>query len=382
MRRSFRTAVPLFAVLVGLLASGCGSDDSGDATASGESAATWQDEAKTVDKLLGETGTFKAPPSEAPDPEPGKKIALISCGQTITACKYATDGAKEATDAIGWESTLFDAKGDPTNAGTGVRQAVVAGVDGIFMYYVDCKYVAAALKEAKEAGIPVVSAEGVDCNKGGDTGDSLFTGEVTYVEGDWLEYVYQWEFTQFQYPIAKLKGKANMIVFGDNTIIGSEVAIQAAKDAYKGCESCKLDVKEFPITAIGTDLQQIAQEAILKMPDVNAIAGTYEAVILGGVEAASRASGKEVMLDIGEGNPEAMELLRSGRATYGAGLPAHWEGWSGIDGLVRILAGEEPVNSGIGLQLFDADHNMPASGGYNPPFDFRATYRKAWGVDG
>ena len=34
----------------------------------------------------------------------------------------------------------------------------------------------------------------------------------------------------------------------------------------------------------------------------------------------------------------------------------------------------------MGLQLFDAESNVPASGGYAPPFDYKAIYQQAWGV--
>jgi ribose transport system substrate-binding protein len=386
----------LLVVLVAVLASACGSADSEDsstaapaataaATAAPEgdaaAAGSWRESAAVVDELLTEKGTFESPPTTAPKPEPGKKLALISCGQTITACSYSVAAAAEAAKSIGWTTTTFDAKGDPNVAGTGIRQAVAAGVDGIYTYYLDCKYMRSALREAKAADIPVVAAEGVDCDKAGGDAEGLFTAEVTYVGGDdYLEYIYGWEATQFQYPIAKQQGKTNMIVFGDDTTIGSNTAVQAAKDTFAKCDTCTLRVEEFPITDFGTKLQQIAQEAILKTPDVNAVAGTYEAVILLGVEAAVRASGKEVILDIGEGNAEAMDLIRSGRATYGAGLPVEWEGYAGIDSLVRLFAGEEPKDSGIGLQLFDQEHNMPAKGGYVPPFDYRAIYREAWGV--
>lgn len=78
-----------------------------------------------------------------------------------------------------------------------------------------------------------------------------------------------------------------------------------------------------------------------------------------------------------------MDLVRSGKGRYfGVGFSNVWEGWAAIDGLNRLLNGQKPANSGMGVQLYDADHNTPASGGYVPPVDFHAAYRASWGVGG
>jgi ribose transport system substrate-binding protein len=109
-----------------------------------------------------------------------------------------------------------------------------------------------------------------------------------------------------------------------------------------------------------------------------------DAAITGGVGAAVQSSGRspQILKMGGEGQPANMDLMREGRQQdAGVGYPPDWEGWSAMDGLNRMFNDEEPVSSGIGLQLFDKDHNMPASGGYKPPVDFRAAYRKAWGLE-
>jgi ribose transport system substrate-binding protein len=61
-----------------------------------------------------------------------------------------------------------------------------------------------------------------------------------------------------------------------------------------------------------------------------------------------------------------------------------------VDAANRLLAGEKPAqipNEGFGYQIIDKDHNVPPSGPYVPlnmktkkPVDFKATYRKVWGV--
>jgi ribose transport system substrate-binding protein len=41
---------------------------------------------------------------------------------------------------------------------------------------------------------------------------------------------------------------------------------------------------------------------------------------------------------------------------------------------------EAPVDSGIGWTIADRTHNLPASGEFIPPVDFKTEFRKAWGV--
>ena len=39
-----------------------------------------------------------------------------------------------------------------------------------------------------------------------------------------------------------------------------------------------------------------------------------------------------------------------------------------------------PVDSGLGWVMADAEHNVPASGPFDPRIDYRSQYRKAWAV--
>ena len=87
---------------------------------------------------------------------------------------------------------------------------------------------------------------------------------------------------------------------------------------------------------------------------------------------------------MGEGGEASLEALRSHKGVaYGAGYDIGWEAWSAMDSFVRLFAGEEPVSSGIGIQLYDKDAegtetNVPTSGRYVPPFDYAKLYAEAW----
>lgn len=97
--------------------------------------------------------------------------------------------------------------------------------------------------------------------------------------------------------------------------------------------------------------------------------------------AAVETTPRDLLVSVAEGLPEGLELIREGKAHFGAGISYAWEGYAAVDALNRLLNGEEAVNSGMGVKLFDADHDFPEGRVWEPPYDYRALYRKAWGLD-
>jgi ribose transport system substrate-binding protein len=393
--------IPVVIVLLLLLSAAvaaCGSSSSSSSSTGGSSSEAETTEAGGGSSFMAETeaavemylspkGTFQAPPSTAPKPQPGKHIALVSCGSTvIPSCGLEIEGAKEAAEAMGWTTTIIDAKeGDPTTTVSGIEHAVAEGVDGIFTYYIDCQYIKQPLEQAKQAGIPVVNADGQDCSETESGAPSLFTYTVRYNsgKGSFLEWIKEVFVAQAQYAVVKKEGKASVSFFTDNTSAAGQVAADAVKAYLEGCEECESQELLFPISDIGTNLQGKTETFFLKNQSVNAAIPAYSAILLGGLAAGAQGAGREILLSVAEGLPEGLDLIREEKAQYGYGLSYEWEGYAAIDSLNRIIDGQSPkVDSGIGVQLFDQEHNFPSGENWEPPFDFRALYRKAWGVEG
>lgn len=384
MKMRKRSAVLAGLALVAVLAVGCGGGSSSDESSGGDSSAVLSKSKKTVEKLLGPKGTYKEPEGGAPKPADGAKIALVSCGQQIEGCAETMAAAEEAASELGWTTTLFDTKGDPTQANTAIRQAIAQNMQGVFTYAIDCEYAKAGLEEAKKAGVPVYQAQGRDCNESDPGAPALFAGSNVYSEGEgWFDYIDRVIRSQVDYAIAKTDADTNVMFLADDTLALSKEAAVSAKDATEACSTCSYTEVIVPITSIGTKLQGQVQQQLLKNPDTNAIVVAYQDLMLGGGSAAVQQSGKQddILMSTGEGGTASMDLVRSGDGTYfGYGFSAAWEGWAAIDALNRMLAGQEPANSGIGIQLYDAEHNTPESGPYEPPIDFRSAYLKSWGA--
>ncbi|HZV74472.1 MAG TPA: substrate-binding domain-containing protein [Conexibacter sp.] len=377
MRRRASLTLTISAAVVAMAAGGCGSGGGGGggSTSSGGGAAAADQQA--VDALY--KGTYQAPP-QAPKPAPGKSILLLSCGQSLPTCAAAMTGAQEAAGKMGWKTTIFDTKGDPNQASAGIRQALVSKADGVFLYFTDCRLMKQALQEAKSAKLPVVAAESLDCDYGGGT--PLFAATVRYAEGSYADWIAAYGKAQAQYVIAKTGGKAKVLDFVEDDLLGASIQQQAEVAALRACAGCKVYPVKYTIGDLSTGIQQKAQQALLQHPDANATIVQYDAVLLSGVSAATQAAGRKLVVMAAEGDTATMDLVRSGKVTAGVGIPIEWEGYAGVDALNRLLHGRPTATSGIGLQVYDKDHNTPPSGPYKPPIDFRAAYGKAWGLGG
>ena len=372
----FRVSVFLTVVLA-LAMSACGGGSDNNGNGSSTSVASKGGLLFTLPALY--HGTNQSPPTSGPKPEPGKKVWILSCGQAFTSCAAATGAAEEAAHTLGWQTTIFDTKGDLPTAGTGVRQAIAAGADAIYFWYIDCQNMQQPLSEARKAGIEVVAAESFDCNYGNSGQPPLFSYQVHYVGGDWEHFVQIWTRAVADYAIAKTDNNATAMYLIDDTALVNPISVKAFEDEMSKCGDCKSVIEQFPISELGGGLQARVQQALIKNPDVNAVAVAYDAILLGGAEAGIQSSGRNLLV-INSTGDSAMDLVREGKADGGIGYSAGWEAYSGMDALNRLFNGDTPMSSGMGLQAYDQNHNLPASGPYEPPIDYKAIYRKAWGA--
>jgi len=347
-------------------------------------------------------GPSGGPPATSPKPQPGKNVWVITYGQNSTAGAVAVDGAKEAGKALGWKVTGFDGKFSSATYLAGVRAAIDARADAIYLYAIDCSTVKSGLEQAKAKNIPVVAAESYDCNQTTNGAKSLYTGQLKYDPSvsdkrffafdDFLkttEYpalAYSMGAAQADWLIAKIGSSAKVIQM-------TEIANQADADIAKGfvkqftggCPTCKiLQNVEYQPTEYGPGLQQKTQQALLAHPDAQGIFGHYDSPVTSGIAAGVRAAGKlkKVFVTGGEGDPPNVALVRNDNGqAMGSGYSVAWESWAALDAINRIFHNAPIASSGIGIKTWDKNHNLPATDTYPaPPVDFRAAYKKAWGV--
>ncbi|TPJ22703.1 sugar ABC transporter substrate-binding protein [Mesorhizobium sp. B2-8-3] len=328
------------------------------------------------------TGSYRLPPSESPKPVTGKKIWFVSCSQDVSLCAAEAAGTQEAGRLLGWDTTIFDGKYDPAVMANGIRQAIAGKFDAVVLAGADCNGVKGPLAEARDSGLKIVSIEGVDCSVSDPGEPSLFDAAVTYVEGDLIPWVKKYGAWQADYVIAKTGGKAEAIVLVSDEVLVSKLTSEATIEELKRCPGCTVHEVSFSYGSQGPQLQQLAEQALLRFPNANSLIVPADSVILSGVGPAIEASGRDLVVVAAEGQEATMNLVRAGsrQVSAGVGIPSAWEGYAAVDALNRVFNGQPAVNSGAGLQVFDKDHNAGTAGAFNASTDFVAAYKKAWGI--
>jgi ribose transport system substrate-binding protein len=333
-------------------------------------------------------GTMTAPSSASRPAVKGKSIWIISGGQSSESSSVPVNAAADAARKIGWSVHIYDTQLNPANAPTGVSQAIAAHADGIIVDG-DCALARSPLEQAKAKNIVVVPIYGYDCNDAysGKSNERLFTGYTNYgpaANKNLAAFAESYGFAQGQAVIAATNGKAQALVFNDPESTVVHYLTVGFERALSQCSGCKLVQQvDFNGLQLGPQLQQIAAAAILRHPEVNAIKSAFAAATLLSIAPAVQQSGRAGSIYVmgGEGFKDELDLLRNHQGVNAVMIsPSDWTGWSAVDTMNSLFRGEKPAFSGLGWQLVDATHNLPATGAWPSPVDFKAVYEKAWGV--
>ena len=87
-------------------------------------------------------------------------VGIVTFSTSDVDTNMMIDTMKETADSHGWRTVTLDANGDPSQAIASIRQLVVQDVDAIVVTVFDTTGLAAGLRAAEEADIPVLSAGG------------------------------------------------------------------------------------------------------------------------------------------------------------------------------------------------------------------------------
>ncbi len=378
-----------------LLLTACGGDDADTAanTSGGTTPAadggTGSTEVGSPEEVLAAAyaGVLGEPPTEQAAATGDKSVWVVSCGESVPTCSAPAAAAAEAAEAAGWSADVCDGQLNPQGWGTCIRQGISAGTDGIVIIGLDCVTLQGPLQEARDAGIITIGAGGVDCDVTG--GESLYSATVQNLPGvsaeDWWK---QMGALQAKWIIGKTDGQAEVLSlrFADG-LFGPWIQEGFEEELSASCADCSIaatvDVSNQDVG--GGQLPQKFSTALLQNPGVNAVNVPLDGWFFAGLGQAVQASGRsEELAVIGNfGQPGNLDFIRNNAGQDATvGFSNAWTSWSGIDALVRLDNDMEPQPAGVGMQVVDAENNMPGAGPfeYTPPVDFRAAYRKLWGT--
>lgn len=365
-----------------LLISACGGSSGGSQSPAVSPAANGAASAALTTAYEGVAGQ---PPLTAPTPKAGVDVWVVSCGQAAESCNTPTAGAVEAGTALGWTVHVCDGKLNPNGWAACIRQAIAAKTHVIVPVGLDCPFVRQPLVEAKNAGITTIAAGGLDCAEVG--GEKTYSGVVQSLDGmsnsDWWRAVGA---MRADWIIGRTGGTAQVLELNFTDALFGPLQTEGFEKELATCGGCRV-VKKLDIgnqDVIGGTLRTKFSTALLQNPSVNSVSVPVDAWFPLGLAQAITSSGRSATLDVigAFGEIPNIGFIRdnAGQNATVAFATAQ-NGWAAIDATIRVLAGQPTVGEGIGYQVVDAGHNLPPAGEpYQPPVDFRAAYKKAWGL--
>jgi ribose transport system substrate-binding protein len=322
--------------------------------------------------------TWKGPTSPVTPPKQFN-LAIVTCLSLLHGCVSPGLGAQHAAKALGWKSTIFDGKGDPTVQAKAIEQAITDHANAIITVAVDGRLVKGALAQAKAAGIPVISTS--NGSAPGEQGYTFDTSPNLHKIGaamaDWM--------------VVDTAGKGPIAPYLDKEFQSNIAMTEGVMGELKLCSTCKI----FP-----TQLYTAAQLAnsfgpnvvsfLRKNPTVKYITTTYDpsaAVVVPAIAAAGLHT--KVISQLGDS--QNIEFIRQGKVQNGDGAwDNEYEGWATVDQIIRLVthkplwvsAGPARYKYGENIPyVMLTKSNLPAKGkDWTASMDYISKFKALWGL--
>ncbi|MEI2731155.1 MAG: substrate-binding domain-containing protein [Dermatophilaceae bacterium] len=381
--RHYAVAAILLLALATVGACSSSSSTSTTTSAAGGSAATGS-AAQALDTAY--KGVMGAPPTTPTKPKSGVNLWVVSCGESVPSCSTVTAAAMEAGQLVGWTVNKCDGQLNPAQWGACIRQAISAKANVIIPMGIDCPAVKAPIQEANAAGIKVVGGGGADCTAVG--GEKLFASERLQLADTSIEKY--WNLNgklQADYLIGKTNGTAKVLLLTFTDPLWGPWITDGFKKELATCSGCSI-VSNLEIANNDFNANTAASKfstALLQNPSANAVSVPVGGWMLAGISQAIMSSGRfpaSLTVVTGFGDASSMDLVRNKQGQNAVlGYATPWGAYGSVDTAIRLLNGEAPLVQGDGMLIIDADHTLPATGkDYEGPVDYRAAYKKLWGL--
>jgi ribose transport system substrate-binding protein len=310
-------------------------------------------------------------PTTSPKPATGKSVTIISCAQASN-CSVDAQTAYDAALELGWKATIVDGKGDPSLYNAAMRSATNSKADGIINISLPTALVQDGLRYASEHKVPVINAADIVSK------DPLVFGSVEHQWIDQGNMLGNW-------IVADSEGKAGVVILRDDEFPGVKDRQDTVSKVLKTCAGCEV-LDEVGLTIVQatnpSTMQQQVQSLLArfgkKLTYIVAPFGTVDGLVVPALRAAGRTDVKIVGYD---GNKQQMQLCQQGKVSAIAVTMLSWTGWGAVDQLNRALQGEKPAAEAVPAFLMTKE-TCTGKGLAEEvsTFDYKAQYRKLWGI--
>ena len=264
---------------------------------------------------------------------------------------------------------------------------MTSGVDGIILVSIDCQKVKNPLQAAKAKGIKITGIYAFDCNDplAGNEPQGMFDAVTNYgpAAADIDAFTKLYGADQANYIISKSENKAKIIAINapEYTVLNwTWAGFKETIEKSGGSEIVELVEITTPEVTNGGMVTKI-QAALQKHPEATWIKSPFTYVTTLGIDVVLNQQNRKIDVMGGEGYKEELELMKKTPPTVTAVnvIASEWTGWAAADTLNSIFRNEKAADSGLGWHLVDST-NLPKTEQYVAAVDFKATYRKAWGI--
>jgi ribose transport system substrate-binding protein len=335
---------------------------------------------KAAQEALSSPSAWKGP-TTGPKPLPGKRIAIVNCGQITEGCNRPARAAMEAIQKIGWTGTIFDGQGDTGKQLAGINAAVDSKYDAILLFLVDPTQVNEGIQRALAAHIPVVTL-----GQPPYTEERKALTQVPDISHDWLK---TGELIA-DYMIWKSDGHVDAFLLNNPetavVLYGQFAGTNGKLTDPKTCPDCKVTVENFTIATINTQPAQLAAAAVQRDPKINwvwcydfCLANVSTDLIARGLQGNVMGAGFDC-------NAQNLQLIRNDQVQRVCiADPRDWEAWAAVDTANRLMQGQPAVEQFIPVRLYDktnVDELSPTDlkEGWQGGVDYKSYYLKMWGV--
>lgn len=331
-----------------------------------------------VQKYAGQKTVWDGPTS-GPAAAAGKKIVVLSADMKNGGILGVANGIQEAGAKIGWGVTVLDGAGSVQSRAGAFGQALALKPDGIIINGFDAVEQQAALKQACDAGIPMVSWHAGPVI-GPDPANCLFANVST----DAMEV----SAAAAKWAFADAGGKPGVVIFTDSTYAIAIAKADKIKATIEALGGKVLEYVDTPIADTSNRMPTLTTSLLQKYgaswTHALAINDIYFDFMGPSLAAAGIAGdGAPKAVAAGDGSESAYQRIRSAQyQSVTVAEPLNLQGWQLVDELNRAVA--KVAWSGYTSPLHVVTKaNISADGGDKNVFDpgngYREQYAKIWG---
>ena len=307
---------------------------------------------------------------------PGAQVVFIGADLTNGGINSVAKGVREAADVIGWRTQILDGKASAQGRTEALSQAIALKPKGIILGGFDAKEQATLIKEAADAGIPVVSWHAGPMPGPMDE-YSVFTNVTT--DADAVAEM------SAAFVVADSDGKAGVALLTDRQYDIAVSKSDKMKEYIEKCEGCEiLAYENAPIAEADARMPSLVASWLQhygdKLTYIVGVNGNY----FGGAQTALRSAGiagDGYPKGVAAGDGDAAEFQRIRNHDYQSATiaePVNLQGWQLVDELNRAMAGVDPSSFVASPGLVTAD-NIGEGEAFDPPSGYRDVYKKVWG---